>query len=688
MFEKICLLVLQSKETYFINIGCVVLALLMSFNIQAQQVKVPSVIGFADMRLELSPAAQKKIQTDVDALLRSEKFFLLKLKKIDAYFPLIEQALKEEKVPDDIKYLVIQESALVGDAVSTSNAIGYWQFKEAAAREVGLTINQAVDERMNIVTATRGAARYFKSNNTYFDNWLYALMAYYTGPGGALKLASKSQYGSKRMRLEGDTHWYVLKFLAHKVAFENAIGKNPRPDVQLFTYTKGKNKTLQEIAREFDLQTSDLDSYNRWLRTTRIPGDKTYHVIIPSFGARPQEELLAQTTPAQTEHPVSKPHTSSGQTRYTVVEDTRHFPVIEAFRRKGAQVKINGIPGVIAREGDDIRAIAGRSSVPASHIVAYNDLTSKESAVIPGEPYYIRKKRNRGAARYHVAQPGETLWSISQRFGMKLDKLLRNNRMQEEDEIQADRVLWLRYIRPASIPVEYRQMPGPQKATDAVTATKPVPENRPAKVKSEASGTKLAAALPETEETAKAESPRNTPAAKQETVNQTSYESWEAPDTEASAPAEKPTVVPTKKPDTNSKGEDSFQSAEVVFVEDKTEATLPGFHSVQPGETFYGIARKYDLSVAQLRQYNDLAPDATLKEGQKLRVSPMENQPRTEAEGLASREVYHEVQPGETMYQVARSYAVTIKDLMEWNDKDSFQVSVGERLKIVKPQQK
>ena len=201
-----------------------------SLSVQAQlTVEVPSVIHFADMQLELTPEARKKIQTDVDALVRHEKYFNAKVAKVDAHFPLIEQVLREENVPEDIKYLVIQESALVGDAVSTSNAVGYWQFKDVTGREVGLAINNEVDERMNIITATHGAARYFKNNNTFFDNWLYALLAYYAGPGGALKIADKKYYGAKRMKLDGNTHWYVIKYLAHKIAFEQAIGKNPRP---------------------------------------------------------------------------------------------------------------------------------------------------------------------------------------------------------------------------------------------------------------------------------------------------------------------------------------------------------------------------------------------------------------------------------------------------------------------------
>ena len=42
----------------------------------------------------------------------------------------------------------------------------------------------------------------------------------------------------------------------------------------------------------------------------------------------------------------------------------------------------------------------------------------------------------------------------------------------------------------------------------------------------------------------------------------------------------------------------------------------------------------------------------------------------------------HEVKPSDTLYSVARQYGVTIKELMEWNDKKDFSLSVGEKLKV------
>ena len=57
----------------------------------------------------------------------------------------------------------------------------------------------------------------------------------------------------------------------------------------------------------------------------------------------------------------------------------------------------------------------------------------------------------------------------------------------------------------------------------------------------------------------------------------------------------------------------------------KTEATTK-FHQVQAGDTLYGISRRYDLTVDQLRSYNNLAPNAAIYPGQKLKLSPIEKE--------------------------------------------------------------
>ncbi len=595
---------------------------------RAELPKVPEIVRFADMRLELTADARKKVQTDVDALTRYEKYFNAKVDRIDAYFPLIEKILREENVPEDIKYLVVQESALVGDAVSSSNAIGYWQFKVAAAEEVGLTINSAVDERMNIITATRGAARYFKNNNALFDNWLHALMAYYEGPGGALKKADKRFNGRKVMRLDSKAHWYVLKYLSHKIAFESAVGKNPSPPVQLFVYQNGGGKTLHEIAREFQVTEDDLQPYNTWLKQKKVPLDKSYPVIVPDFSGRLQEPPLADNADNQ---PSTKPKQEQITTASVLAGEklnSEAFPTMKTRRLFGKeQLLVNGIPAVIAKEGEDVKRLAQRTGVAPSKIIKFNNLGHPKAAITAGQPYYLRRKHNRAPARYHIAEEGESWWDVSQRFGIKLSKLLRNNRLRKEEPLKTYQVLWLRYIRPTTIAVEF-QYP-------AETPTTPMSASV---VASNTLSTKPL--VTENEET-------NT-----------------------SSPPKQPTIA-------SERAWRNTSESDTDKVADKNINTT-AYHTVRSQETLYSIARQYEVSVADLAGHNQLSIYDTIREGQKLRL------PSTASEPVATND-YHEVQPGETMYQIAQKHQISIRELMEWNRKENFNIQPGERLRITSP---
>ena len=115
--------------------------------------KVPNSIRIDNIVLNIKPGAKEIIQIEVDALHANEKYFQIFIDRIQIYFPIIERILEEENVPDDLKYLSVQESALIPDAVSSSNAVGFWQFKSETGKEYGLSINDDVDERKNIISS-------------------------------------------------------------------------------------------------------------------------------------------------------------------------------------------------------------------------------------------------------------------------------------------------------------------------------------------------------------------------------------------------------------------------------------------------------------------------------------------------------------------------------------------------------
>ena len=515
---------------------------------------------------------------------------------------------------------------------------------------------------MNIIAATRGAARYFKSNNARFDNWLYALMAYYEGPGGALKKADQAHNGARKMRLKGDTHWYVLKYLSHKIAFEQAVGKNPTPPVQLVTYTEGAGRTLAEIAREFGLTEKELEPYNKWLKQNRIPDDKAYHVIVPRYDRSPVETPIAQQPkedlPRQTSAAVASSQPSTNPTYFAERDDTEEFPVIERGDFRGnADVRVNGIPGIIARKGEDASALARRSGISSSQLVRYNDLTSKDAAIRPGEAYYLKPKRNRALAHYHTVAPNENLWSISQRLGIKMKKLLRDNRLREEETLKPGRVLWARFIRPEHVAVTYRDAPPPVDTPTPLAYEEETVAPPPLTRRQEANA--QADARPLTEPSAITEEEEEEPIASSE------------------APVEEPSrsvAVSTDDP----KGLSAAEEDAVWRAED-----IPAQHTVAPGETLFSIARQYQLSPKQLAEYNNLTFGDPLAVGQQLRTAAPD-QMTQETVQASDGVVMHEVQSGETMFQIARNYGVTIKELMEWNRKNSFDLNVGEHLKIVR----
>ncbi|MEJ0056227.1 MAG: lytic transglycosylase domain-containing protein [Bacteroidota bacterium] len=167
----------------------------------------------------------------MDALTQHPKYFNVKVERAKTYFPIIEKIFEEERLPVDFKYLALQESALIPDAVSSSNAVGFWQFKESTAHEVGLRVDNDVDERMNIASASRGAARYLKQCNHYFNNWMYALQSYQMGAGGVMRAVGNKDLGGRSIDVTSDTYWYVKKFLAHKVAFEEAVSGKGQVEV-------------------------------------------------------------------------------------------------------------------------------------------------------------------------------------------------------------------------------------------------------------------------------------------------------------------------------------------------------------------------------------------------------------------------------------------------------------------------
>jgi hypothetical protein len=107
----------------------------------------------------------------------------------------------------------------------------------------------------------------------------------------------------------------------------------------------------------------------------------------------------------------------------------------------------NGRKFIFARSGDDFYKIAGDFNIYAFQVWKYNDL-SKKDKLKEGQMLYLEKKKNKANTAYHTVGTGETMLSISQLYGIKLNKLYRNNRMEKGSSPHTGQMLWLQGRKP------------------------------------------------------------------------------------------------------------------------------------------------------------------------------------------------------------------------------------------------
>ncbi len=104
---------------------------------------------------------------------------------------------------------------------------------------------------------------------------------------------------------------------------------------------------------------------------------------------------------------------------------------------------------------------------------------------------------------------------------------------------------------------------------------------------------------------------------------------------------------------------------------------------VQSGDNLSSIARKFNVTVADIKLWNNL-PDNNIKLNTKLKLV----QPSTVAEvapAVAEKQnVVHEVVPGDNLAAISRKYGVSIADIQAWNNLKDTQIAVGAKLLIQK----
>ena len=145
----------------------------------------------------------------------------------------VRQSLESDNLPPDLAYIVVVESAFVGNSSSSAGAAGLWQLLPGTARAYGLTVTDEVDERFDVKKSTQAAGKYLRELIIQFGSGssvMLALAAYNLGPTRIRRTIRKVKdpirqrnfwYLYRVRALPAETRGYIPKIFAAVIICRN-----------------------------------------------------------------------------------------------------------------------------------------------------------------------------------------------------------------------------------------------------------------------------------------------------------------------------------------------------------------------------------------------------------------------------------------------------------------------------------
>ena len=255
---------------------------------------VPEYIAFAGDTIRFDRTDfQERLDKELISFTYMHSNSTLMLKRSKRYFAMVVPILRQQGVPEDLKYLMAIESNLDPKALSVAGAAGLWQFMKGTAQSYGLQVDTEVDERYNIEKETVAACQYLKEAYRKYGDWMTVAASYNAGQGGiSRRRETQKQKSALDLWLPEETSRYMFRILAAKMFFENpaAFGFNI-PMSERYPYVEPRNvitvnyaiPSLVDFALEHGVTYARLKEANLWLRDEKLTnkGNKTYKIVIP-----------------------------------------------------------------------------------------------------------------------------------------------------------------------------------------------------------------------------------------------------------------------------------------------------------------------------------------------------------------------------------------------------------------------
>lgn len=333
------------------------------------------------------------------------------------YFPMFEEVLDKYNMPLELKYLAIVESALNPQAKSRVGAMGLWQFMYRTGKMYDLNITSYYDERMDPYKSTVAACEFMTDMYEMYGDWNLVLAAYNSGAGNVNKAirrsGGKKDYWKIIDHLPRETRGYVPAFIAVNYIMNysvehNIYPTNPQyPCIKYDTVHITRGIQFSELAAYLDMPEKDIAYFNPMYKSALIPkSDKPLPLCLPS------EKVGLYLTNER-----------------NIFADLDRKNAADSVKLVEEVAEIKNESMVIHRvaSGEYLGYIAKKYNVSVSNLMAWNNL--KSTRLNPGDRLTIYSNGSAPAPKpqvsqslassdfkYHVIQPGDTLWDIAKKY--------------------------------------------------------------------------------------------------------------------------------------------------------------------------------------------------------------------------------------------------------------------------------
>ena len=650
------------------------------------------------------------------------------LERQDFYFPIFEKYLAKYNLPDELKYLSVVESALIPTAKSQVGAVGLWQFMPATGNDMRLKRDEWVDERMHPEKSTEAACRYLRDLYRMFHDWELVLAAYNWGAGNVqrvIKRTGKRNFWDMYPHMPAETRNYVPTFTAIMYAMTYAKEHDlPSPALRYQHYEPldtltlhGQAIDLRRLSRALGYADSmALVRYNPELRRPSLPaGYRPYVLRFPTaarehLGEVDYSTLVAYCQPAaELPHPMAAlPPRLAGVEPWADATQVANTKVLAAdstprYRRVSYTL----------RKGQTLAAVAEKYEVSQTQLRKWNGLRKGQS-LKPGKqllvmvplpaspaarptPMVATPPPPATVATLRRAAPVDTAWqalaAANTRYAQQAQERIAREAAQARELARVQKQIAARAAAQKRISIA--QAAAAAKANAA--ARLGVPADSIAADNTEVA---VASVVPAATVVAPARESKRRPANSVAVARQPEAKITQAAVNDAKAAETEPEeTTPTRR---STRLVASAATTETRRTqpeprpakEEQAPATL---YTVRPGDNLTKIAREQGITLDQLKAWNKLSAETVIL-GQQLRLAapadatavPVVAQvattrrakpgaaPIADSPKLAT----HIVQPGDTLFSIARRFGMSLEELKRLNHLASDQVKLGQKLVV------